>query len=584
MSNDLLKDKKIPLRSLFKRTWKYIAKEKWSFVLSLVLILITVVSGVVLPRITGYYTDEISSINPTLNTIIWIAVLMFGMSIITQGLVLLETMILTKAGQRIVYSLRMEVFSHIESMSQNQFNDMAVGSLVTRVCNYTSQLSEFFTNILVKIVKDISTVVVTYVWMMVLSYRLGLVLLGVVALIFIISYVFSVNVHRVFSRERRQISDLNTYLNESLSGMKIIQLFRQEKKFEKTFNKKNNDYFKTKYMVTIAFSIYRPLISLIYVLTLALIIYYGVKYDLSAGVIVSFYLFLDYFFEPVQSLADSLNHITRAVSAIERLYNLLDIEPEVIDKKGAKEIDHFNGKIEFRNVYFAYEEDNYILKDVSFVINPKETIAFVGETGSGKTTILNLIVRNFEPQKGDIFIDDINIKDIKLSSLRKLIGQMLQDVFLFTGSIRNNITLFDESYSDEEINKAVKYVNADTFIDSLPNKLDEQILEKGESLSTGQRQLLSFARTILAKPQIMILDEATANIDSETEAVIQSSLNNIKNIGTMLVVAHRLSTIKNADQIFVLSHGEIIEKGNHEDLMKSQGYYYNLYKLQYSKS
>lgn len=584
MSNDLLKDKKIPLRTLFKRTWKYIAKEKWSFILSLALILITVVSGVILPRITGYYTDEISSINPSLNKIIWIAVLMLGMSIITQGFVLLETMILTKAGQRIVYSLRMEVFAHIESMSQNQFNDMAVGSLVTRVCNYTSQLSEFFTNILVKIVKDLSTVVVTYIWMMVLSYRLGLVLLGVVVLIFVISYVFSVNVHRVFSRERKQISDLNTYLNESLSGMKIVQLFKQEKKFEKTFNKKNNEYFKTKYKVTIAFAIYRPLISLIYMLTLALIIYYGVRYNLTAGVIVSFYLFLDYFFEPVQSLADSLNHITRAVSAIERLYNLLDIKPEVVDNKNAIEVDHFNGKIEFRNVSFAYEDDNYILKDVSFIINPKETIAFVGETGSGKTTILNLIVRNFEPQKGDIFIDDINIKDIKLSSLRKLIGQMLQDIFLFTGSIRNNITLFDDSYSDSEINKAVKYVNADTFINSLPNKLDEQILEKGESLSTGQRQLLSFARTILAKPQIMILDEATANIDSETEAVIQSSLNNIKNIGTMLVVAHRLSTIKNADQIFVLSHGEIIEKGNHEELMKSQGYYYNLYKLQYSES
>lgn len=584
MSNDLLKDNKIPLSALFKRTWKYIKDEKWSFVLSLIIIIITVFSGVVLPRITGYYTDHISSVEPSLNTIIWIAVLMFGLSLITQGFVLLETMILTKAGQRIVFKLRMEVFAHIESMSQNQFNDMAVGSLVTRVCNYTSQLSEFFTNILVKIVKDLSTVIITYIWMMVLSYQLGLVLLGVVVLIFIISYIFSINVHRVFNRERRQISDLNTYLNESLSGMKIIQLFKQEKRFEKIFNKKNNDYFKTKYMVTIAFSIYRPLISLIYILTLALIIYYGVKYNLSAGIIVSFYLFLDYFFEPVQSLADSLNHITRAVSAIERLYNLLDIEPEVVDKPHNIDIDHFDGKIEFRHVYFAYEEDNYILKDVSFVINPKETIAFVGETGSGKTTILNLIVRNFEPQSGDIFIDDINIKDIKLSSLRKLIGQMLQDVFLFTGTIKNNITLFDDSYSDEEISKAIKYVNADTFINSLPNKLDEQIIEKGENLSTGQRQLLSFARTILAKPQIMILDEATANIDSETEAVIQSSLNKIKNIGTMLVVAHRLSTIKNADQIFVLSHGEIIEKGNHEELMKLEGYYYNLYKLQYSKS
>ncbi len=580
---DLLEQHKIPLKSLFKRTWKYVSKEKRAFILSLLLIIVTVFLGVILPRLTGYYTDHIASAHPNLNTILILAFGALGLTLLTQLFVYLETMILTKAGQRIVYSLRMEVFKHIENMSQNQFNDMAVGSLVTRVCNYTSQLSEFFTNVLVKIIKNLLTVIIVYIWMMVLSYKLAAILSIVVVFIFIISYIFSITIHKVYQKERQQISDLNTYLNESISGMRIVQLFQQEKKFEKVFDKKNNDYFKTKYMVTIVFSGYRPLVSLIYVASIALVIYFGVKFNLGVGIIVSFYLFLDYFFEPVQQLADQLNQITRAISAIERLYNLLDIVPEVVDKPKAKDITHFNGKIEFSHVKFAYEKDNWILNDVSFVINPGETAAFVGSTGAGKSTILNLIVRNFEPQSGHIYIDDIDIQDIKISSLRKLTGQMLQDVFLFSGTIRDNITLFDNDYTEEEIMDAVRYVNADAFINKLENGLDTKVIEKGENFSTGQRQLLSFARTILHKPQIMILDEATANIDTETEIAIQSSLAKISNIGTMLVVAHRLSTIQNADQIIVIEHGNIIEQGRHEELLSKEGYYYNLYKLQFNK-
>ena len=585
MSNkhDLLEDKKIPLNILFKRTWKYIAQEKGAFILSLLLIIVTVFLGVILPRLTGYYTDYIASSAPKLNMILILAFGALLLTLLTQLFVYLETMILTKAGQRIVYSLRMVVFEHIESMSQNQFNDMSVGSLVTRVCNYTSQLSEFFTNVLVKIIKNLLTVIIVYIWMMVLSYKLAAVLSIVVVFIFIISYIFSINIHKVYTKERKQISDLNTYLNESISGMRIVQLFQQEKKFEKVFDKKNNDYFKTKYMVTIVFSGYRPLVSFIYIASIALVIYFGCKYNLGVGVIVSFYLFLDFFFEPVQQLADQLNQITRAISAIERLYNLLDLEPEVVDTPEAIEVSHFNGKIEFSHVKFAYDNENYILDDVSFVINPGETAAFVGATGAGKSTILNLIVRNFEPQSGHIYIDDIDIKDIKLSSLRRLTGQMLQDVFLFSGTIKENITLFDDSYTDEEVWDAIKYVNADKFIEHLENGLETKVIEKGENFSTGQRQLLSFARTILHKPQIMILDEATANIDTETEIAIQSSLNKISNIGTMLVVAHRLSTIQNADQIIVIDHGHILEQGNHQELIAKQGYYYNLYKLQFDK-
>lgn len=583
MENDLLKDKKIPLPKLFKRTLNYVKQEWPSLVIALFLVVLNVFCGVLSPRVSGYFTDYISGTNPELKRIIIIAVGMFILSLLSQTFLFIESIILTKAGQRIVYKLRMEVFSHIESMSQNQFNEMPVGSLVTRVCSYTSSLSEFFTNVLVQIIRNVITVIIVYIWMMVLSWKLGLVLSGVVVIVFIISFFFSKYVHKIFSKERKITSDMNTYLNETLSGMKIVQIFNQEKRFEKIFRIKNHDFFKARYSLNIAFSIYRPLISLIYILSVAIIIYFGSILGLTGGIIVSFYFYLNYFFEPIQSLADSLNHITRAVTGIERLFNLLDIPPEVTDQPDAIEINEFKGKIEFRNVWFAYEKENWVLKDISFVINPRDTVAFVGATGSGKTTILGLIVRNFEAQKGEILIDDINIKNIKLDSLRRAIGQMLQDVFLFSGSIKQNITLFDDKFSDDEINEAVHYVNAAKFVYDLPQGLDTQVIEKGENFSTGQRQLLSFARTVLHKPQIMILDEATANIDTETEVVIQDSLEKIKNIGTMLMVAHRLSTIQHSNKIFVLSKGEIIESGNHQELLKKRGYYYNLYKLQFEQ-
>ncbi len=582
-NNDLLADKKIPLHSLFKRTFTYV-KEEWpSLVLALFLVILNVFCGVLTPRVSGYFTDYLSGDYIELRRIIIIAVGMFVLSLLSQTFMFIETVILTKAGQRIVYKLRMEVFTHIEHMSQNQFNEMPVGSLVTRVCSYTASLSEFFTNVLVQIIRNLITVVIVYIWMMILSWKLGLVLFGVVIVVFLISFFFSKYVHKIFSNERKITSDMNTYLNETLSGMKIIQIFNQEKRFEKIFKEKNHKFFITRYSLNIAFSVYRPLISLIYILSVALIIYFGSILGLTGGIIVSFYFYLNYFFEPIQSLADSLNHITRAVTGIERLFNLLDIAPEVVDKIEAIDMKEFKGKIEFRNVWFAYEKENWVLKDISFVINPRDTVAFVGATGSGKSTLLGLIVRNFEPQKGDIYIDDVNIKDIKLDSLRKAIGQMLQDVFLFSGSIKQNITLFDDRFTENEIKEAVNYVNAASFIYDLPQGLETQVIEKGENFSTGQRQLLSFARTVLHKPQIMILDEATANIDTETEVVIQDSLEKMKNIGTMLMVAHRLSTIQHSNKIFVLAKGEIIESGNHQELLKKRGYYYNLYKLQFEQ-
>jgi len=576
-------DKKLPLSVILKRTLKYIKKEITSFVLALFLIACNVGLDVVSPIFSSAITDELVKDNIELRKILFIVVAMFVVTAINQLFLYIESMILHKCGQRIVFRLRNEVFEHIENMSLNQFNEMPVGSLVTRVASYTANMSDLFTSVFVSILRNITTVVGVYAVMFYVSPELAATLSGIVAIVFVVSFFFSKTVKKIFRKERAAISDMNTYLSENLSGMKLTQIFNQEETKDQEFEVKNKAIMTQRNKVITAFGLYRPFISLLYNCSVAISFTFGLKYGLSAGEILAFYLYLSKFFNPIQNLADQLNQLQRAFSASERVFNLLDVKPDVLDKEDALEITKFKGDIEFKHVWFAYKGDNWILKDVSFKINAKQTCAFVGATGAGKTTILSLIVRNYEVQKGEILIDGININDIKLSSLRKGIGQMLQDVFLFSGSIKSNVTLHDESFTDKQVIKACEYVNADSFIKKLPNGINEEIIEKGENLSQGQRQLLSFARTVIHSPQILILDEATANIDTETEVLIQESLEKMKNIGTMLVVAHRLSTIQHADQIIVLQNGSIVEKGNHQQLLKKKGYYYKLYQLQFEQ-
>ena len=577
-------DHKMKLSQILKRSWKYVKKEIGWIIFALLFIGINVGLDFVLPLLVKYFMeclDDANIVNTTVNMLIWIAVGHLGIAITGQVVLYFQSIVLQKSGQRIVYRLRMEVFTHIENMSQNQFNEMPVGSLVTRVANYTASMSDLFTDVLVNLLRNLLTVIIVFIIMLALSPKLSLFLLGFTLLAGVISYVFGHIIGKIFRKERQYISDLNTFLSENLSGMKIIQVFNQEERKKKEFAEKNWRLRRARYNVILAFACYRPTINLLYYGAIATTFGAGLALALSSAEIVAFYLYLSKFFNPIQNIADQVNNIQRAITACERLYNLLDVEPEVIDKPDAIEIERFQGKIEFKNVWFAYEDENWILKDVSFVVNPKETVAFVGATGAGKTTILSLIVRNYEIQKGQILIDDVDITHIKVDSIRKAVGQMLQDVFLFSGTIRTNITLHDEDISDKEVMKACDYVNASSFINNLPKKLDEEVIERGENFSAGQRQLLSFARCVVHDPQILILDEATANIDTETEVVIQDSLEKIKNIGTMLVVAHRLSTIQHADNIIVLQNGEIIEQGNHQQLLKNKGHYYKLYQLQF---
>ena len=578
----LFGDHKIPPKEMIKRLWKYVRPELKSFVVALVLIVFNVGADIVTPLFMKEFTNALGNINTALSFIIGLSIGFFAISFISQICIYFESMLLQKAGQRIIYKLRMEVFEHIENMSQNQFNLMPVGSLVTRVANYTTSMSDLFTNVLVTLLRNILTIIGVYIIMFFLSWKLSLILTGFVLIVFGASLLFRTVITKIWRQERAQTSELNTFLNENLSGMKIIQVFNQEKRKENEFSKRNIRLRKTKFKALLAFALYRPFINLLYYSALAVTFFVGIGFSLSAGEIVAFYLFLSRFFNPVQNIADKLNEIQKAATSSERLFNLLDVQPESVDKSNAIHIENFVGKIEFKHVWFAYEKEDWILKDVSFVIEPKQTVAFVGATGAGKTTILSLIVRNYEIQKGQILIDGIDISDIEVKSLRKAVGQMLQDVFLFTGTIRTNITLHDDEFSEEEIKQVCEYVNADKFINKLDKGLDEEVIERGENFSHGQRQLLSFARTVLHKPQILILDEATANIDTETEKLIQDSLEKMKNIGTMLVVAHRLSTIQNADQIIVLNHGEVIEKGTHQSLLRQKGYYHKLYLLQFN--
>ncbi|MCM1545478.1 MAG: ABC transporter ATP-binding protein/permease [Clostridiales bacterium] len=573
-------ERKLPLKVTLRRTFSYLKPQLPRFVIAFILIILNVAFDVALPVFISSATDNLQSNAINLDFIIGLAAGYVAIGSVNQVVLYIESMLLQKAGQSVVANIRLEVYNHIQSLSQGQLDKMPVGSLVTRVASYTASLSDLFTEVLVKVIKNLLTVVGVYGMMVYISWQLSLVMLAFIAVVALISFVFGKIIGALFRKERQYISELNTYLNENLSGMKLIHVFNRQRFKELEFVLKNENLRKARYKVVVAFGIYRPLITFIYVLSVAVTFYLGIGFGLNAGMVVAFYLYLSKFFNPVQNLADQLNNLQKAFTAAERLFCLLDIEPEICDAPDAEEIVEFKGEIEFDGVWFAYGGEDWILKDVSFKVNAGDTCAFVGATGAGKSTILSLIVRNYDVQKGRVLIDGKDVKKIKIKSLRRAVGQMLQDVFLFGGTIKDNLTLGNAAFTDEEIEKACRYVNADGFIAAQPNGFNQQLSERGENLSQGQRQLLSFARTVLHKPQILILDEATANIDTETEVLIKEGLEKMRDIGTMLICAHRLSTVKNADNIIVMRHGEIVESGTHDALVASGGYYSRLYALQ----
>ena len=499
-------------------------------------------------------------------------------------LMYISGMMVQKVGQRVIYDIRRDIFNHIEELAIGQLNTIPVGKLVTRITNDTGTLMDFFTNILVNMLKNIITLVAIAIISFFVNWQLALILIAFLPIILAITIFFRSKSKKVYREIRKNVSSINGFLSENLSGMKTIQIFNQEERKAEEFTKLNKQLRDSNLKSVRIFALFRPGVFFIYVMAIVAVMSVGLRLvmngQLDTDGLYAFYIYISQFFNPVQNLAEQFNGLQSSMTAAERILAVLDLKADVLDSDDSIDVDGFKGKIEFKNVWFSYVPGEWVLKDISFVIEPGETAAFVGATGAGKSTIIGLIVRNYEIQKGQILIDGIDIKKIKINSLRKHIGEMLQDVFLFSGTIASNIALDDDSITRKEIEDASRYVGADTFIEKLPKKYDEEVLERGNNFSMGQRQLISFARTVVYKPNIVVLDEATANIDTETEVLIQNSLLKMKNIGTMVIVAHRLSTIKHADKIFVISKGKIIEEGTHQELLKLRGTYYNLYRLQ----
>lgn len=494
--------------------------------------------------------------------------------------------ILQKTGQNIILQIRKDLYRHIQSLGSRYFDITPVGKLVTRVTNDVEALNEMYSGILVQLFRNIVKIVGLAGVMLVLDVRLAaisFVLMPLVIGLTVLCQKIARNIYRLY---RTRLTDINTFLSEHLSGMKIIQIFgRQERKFEE-FHDKNTKLYKAFYREMLMYAVFRPLIYILSILSLMIVLWFGSKnvFDeiISVGTLYIFSNYIRSFFDPIQELAEQFSTLQSSIASAEKIFTVMDENEFIPEVENPKQPDKITGKIEFDHVWFAYDGENYVLKDVSFVINPGEKVAFVGATGAGKSSILNLIGRYYDIQKGHIYIDGIDIRQLSKKQLRSAIGQMQQDVFIFEGDVAYNIRLNDDNITDVQVKAAAEYVNASHFIEKLPQGYHEPVTERGATFSAGERQLLSFARTLAHNPSILVMDEATANIDTETEILIQEALEKLMDGRTTIMVAHRLSTIQHADCIMVMHKGRICERGTHRELLEQDGIYRKLYELQIS--
>lgn len=497
-----------------------------------------------------------------------------------------QTWILQKTGQNIILQMRKDLYRHIQSLGSRYFDITPVGKLVTRVTNDVEALNEMYSGILVQLFRNIVKIVGLAGVMLVLDVRLAaisFVLMPLVIGLTVLCQKIARNIYRLY---RTRLTDINTFLSEHLSGMKIIQIFgRQERKFEE-FHDKNTKLYKAFYREMLMYAVFRPLIYILSILSLMIVLWFGSRnvFDeiISVGTLYIFSNYIRSFFDPIQELAEQFSTLQSSIASAEKIFTVMDEDEFIPEVENPKQPDKITGKIEFDHVWFAYDSENYVLKDVSFVINPGEKVAFVGATGAGKSSILNLIGRYYDIQKGHIYIDGIDIRQLSKKQLRSAIGQMQQDVFIFEGDVAYNIRLNDNDITDEQVKEAAEYVNASHFIEKLPQGYHEPVTERGATFSAGERQLLSFARTLAHNPSILVMDEATANIDTETEILIQEALEKLMDGRTTIMVAHRLSTIQHADCIMVMHKGRICERGTHRELLEQDGIYRKLYELQIS--
>ncbi len=570
---------------LMKRLLRFAARYWGYFALAVVLLIASTAVDLVRPYLMGITIDEFIKMGDarSLNKMGFYFVLLVAAGFIFN---LLQIYVLSYTGQEIIYNIRQQIFTHLQKMPLAYFDKNPIGRLVTRVTNDTETLNEMYTNVLVTLLKDFAILTGTVIIMFRMNRMLTLVTLAVMPVVVVLTVFFRHKIRIVYRNVRVTLAKINSAISENISGMRIIQMFNREKENYEKFNETGKEYYKAAMSEVVTFGLFRPVIEMLASFAIALLIWFGggdvIEGRLKFGILYAFVNYVSLLFQPINDLAEKYNILQSSMAASERIFMILDAPVEEDTGTWQKPDEGAAvGDIEFKNVWFAYHENDWVLRDVSFKVPVGSTVAIVGATGAGKTSVINLLSRFYEIQKGEILIDGINIREMKKDDLRRSIGVVLQDVFLFSGKLKDNIRLNEVHISDEKIEEAARYVNADSFISNLPSGYNEEVMERGSTLSSGQRQLLAFARALAFDPAILVLDEATSNIDTETELLIQDALAKLTRNRTTIVIAHRLSTIQHADNIIVLHKGKVRESGNHQELLTKKGMYYSLYKLQY---
>ena len=569
---------------LMRRLLGYI-KPYRKYVISAILLNVVVAAlGPLRPYLTKIAIDKYIA-HSNYHGLLLISLMLFGSLILQAFIQYFLTYYTQYLGQKTILDLRTQIFTHTQKLALRFFDKTPIGRIVTRVTNDIESLNDLFSSGIVMVFSDVFIVIWILVFMFFMDIKLSLVTLSVLPVLVYVTFLFRRKVRSSYRNVRLHLARLNSYMQEHITGMNVVQIFHKEKDEMDKFLDINKEYREANIKSNLYYSIFYPSVELLSSTATALIIWYGggeiVRSSLSLGVLVAFVQYTEMFFRPIRDLSEKYNILQTAMASSERIFKLLDNKTFVQNPEQPQELKDVKGGIEFRNVWFAYNKDEYILRDISFKINPGETVAIVGHTGAGKTSLINILTRFYDIQKGNIFVDGIDIKTLDKKELRKYISIVLQDVYLFSGTIKSNISMNNDEIQDEKIQEAAKLVGADRFIDQLPNKYDEIVKERGSTLSVGQKQLISFARALAFEPHILILDEATSSVDTETEIIIQKAIEKLLVGRTAIVIAHRLSTIQSADKIIVMHKGEIRETGNHQQLLAKKGIYYKLYQLQY---
>lgn len=570
---------------ILKRLLKYVKPYKGKFVFLVLLTFLVAVLGPLRPFLVSITIDDYIAKDDYDGLLLMIAIIS-GLLLFQSIVQYAHTFLSDWLGQHVIRDIRIKLYQHILRLRLQFYDRNPIGRLVTRNISDVETLSDVFSQGVAAMIGDMLQLVVILGIMFYTDWRMTLVCLSTLPLLMISTYVFKEKIKSAFNEVRNAVSNLNSFVQEHITGMNIIQIFNREKSEYDKFKAINNEHKKANLKSVLYYSIYYPVAEVIQAIGIGLLVWYGAKGVIqeftTVGVLIAFIMYIQMFFRPIRLIADRFNILQMGVVSTARIIKLLDSKEHIADE-GRIEPGHFKGKVEFQQVWFAYEEENYVLKSINFIASPGETIALVGATGAGKTSIINLLSRFYEIDKGIIKIDDTDIKEYTLVGLRKNIAVVLQDVFLFSGSIKDNITLGDKSISDQKIIEAVNLVGAANFIERLPGKLDYKVMERGSTLSVGQRQLISFIRAMVYDPKIIVLDEATSSVDTETEELIQHAIETVLKGRTSIVIAHRLSTIQKADKILVLDKGKVVETGRHEELLNKGGYYSRLYKIQYKE-